>query len=423
MRQAIPPYHGLSPEVEILLACVRRELDPVQTERIKTLLHQPLDWEFIARRTNEQQIRSFMFVMLDNLAPDAAPEEFMLMLQEFYDLNLRRNLALLNECLNVLRLFAESRIVAIPLKGPLQAFRLFGNLALREIADLDILIHKEDLEKAKVLLFSQGYKPRRNLTATQEKVYLNNNKDYDYPFRHASRDLEIELHWHVLPNHSSFGMESELIWDQVNEIAINRQPVRTLSAELLFLLVAIHNEKHHWRGLKYLCDAARLMETQSLDWENIFQQAAQLDREHSVLLTACLSHHLLGAPLAPFIAERIAASGPALAGDAALARARIMRSGFHLPWFPEWKVCLQHDQDNNSRPPSGRKIASGHFGAYVRAIMTPEYIDRVLFPAMPRPLRFLYRITRVLRFMSYHTGVHLPKKKRRKPAPTQLPTT
>ena len=57
----------------------------------------------------------------------------------------------------VCKLFNESKINTLVLKGPILGANLYGDVSLRTSGDLDILIPIQDLEKAEKLLLMQGY--------------------------------------------------------------------------------------------------------------------------------------------------------------------------------------------------------------------------------------------------------------------------
>ena len=50
-------------------------------------------------------------------------------------------------------------ITAIPYKGPAIALKLYGNVARRQFADLDILVRKHDVWKAGRLIEAEGFEP------------------------------------------------------------------------------------------------------------------------------------------------------------------------------------------------------------------------------------------------------------------------
>ena len=90
-----------------------------------------------------------------------------------YQMNLAvRNLGLTGELMRVLRLFAEHRVLALPFKGPTLAQFAYGDVALREFGDLDLLLQESDFPRARSLLVDQGYRPHYALTPPQEAAYM-----------------------------------------------------------------------------------------------------------------------------------------------------------------------------------------------------------------------------------------------------------
>src|SRR5579863_3082612 len=59
--------------------------------------------------------------------------------------------------------FKAAEIPVLPHKGPLLAQAAYGDLALREFTDLDLLIHAADLPRAIAMLADHGYLPASEL--------------------------------------------------------------------------------------------------------------------------------------------------------------------------------------------------------------------------------------------------------------------
>ena len=95
-----------------------------------------------------------LFWNLSRLAPDDVPKTTLNQLKASSNAIACWNLSLTGELLKLLNLFRERGIRALPLKGPALAAAAYGNLSLRQFCDLDILVPKEDMLKAKEVLMS-----------------------------------------------------------------------------------------------------------------------------------------------------------------------------------------------------------------------------------------------------------------------------
>jgi len=66
----------------------------------------------------------------------------------------KTNMLMTSELIMLMKLFEENNIEAIAFKGPTLSQMAYGNLTLRQYADLDILIDEKDLQKSINLLSS-----------------------------------------------------------------------------------------------------------------------------------------------------------------------------------------------------------------------------------------------------------------------------
>jgi hypothetical protein len=75
------------------------------------------------------------------------PAEWLARLRMQYMMNAARNMKMTAELLRILDALKEAGIKAMPLKGPVLAQQLYGDVALRQFSDLDILVAREDANK------------------------------------------------------------------------------------------------------------------------------------------------------------------------------------------------------------------------------------------------------------------------------------
>src|SRR3989454_2276525 len=166
----------------------------------------------------------------------------------------RRNLRLTGELLSVLDLFEAQGIPAVPLKGPLLALLAYGNLALREFGDLDILVRRADVERAKRLLLSHGYRPELFVEAAHEAALL--ACGYHYPLRRDD-GLAVELHWSLAPREFPYPLDAEEVWTRLRPVRLGGRTLYTLGSEDLLLFLCAHGgERWPW-GPDWGADGAR----------------------------------------------------------------------------------------------------------------------------------------------------------------------
>ncbi len=116
---------------------------------------------------------------------------------EQYHANLKRNLSIIGALREVLATFQEAGMPCILLKGIALAERVYPNIAMRGMSDVDILVRKADLFKVDDVLSSVGY-ASRDSSATKA---IHNPVGYlaslDYR-RNDPSPLSLHVHWHIV---------------------------------------------------------------------------------------------------------------------------------------------------------------------------------------------------------------------------------
>jgi hypothetical protein len=212
------------------------------------------------------------------------------------------------ELLRILALLAYSGIAAMPYKGPALAASVYGDISLREFADLDILLRPQDIAQAKALLLEQGYLPEYPLQPAVEAALLRSRTHYHLALVHGTSAIMAELHWMT---DLDFPVEALAVvpwWARAARVDLEEGKVRCLEVRELLLILCLHGSKHHWSSMGWLVDVAELIREHSgLDWTWVMGQARELACERRLALGLDLAHRLLGAPLPQEVLGRIAA--------------------------------------------------------------------------------------------------------------------
>ncbi len=107
----------------------------------------------------------------------------------------------------ILSLLENNGIAAIPYKGPALAASVYGDLALRQFADLDIMVRNEDVLRARDVMASLGYQPQLELNDIQAVAHQRTK--YELPLIRNPGRFIVELKWAVVDEYFSFRMDSE----------------------------------------------------------------------------------------------------------------------------------------------------------------------------------------------------------------------
>ncbi len=186
----------MNKEIELLLACSRPQIENANPDRICRLLQEEINWDWMIKAARDHGVWPIMYHNLKAVCPEAVPQEVLSNLRKGYLSNALRNLMLTRELLRIIEDFQKHGIEAVPFKGPTLAQLAYGDITLRQFSDLDIMVHKHDVLKAKELLISRGYKPQVNFTPLQERLLLQNACEYNFVRNNPM--IPVEVHWRSL---------------------------------------------------------------------------------------------------------------------------------------------------------------------------------------------------------------------------------
>src|SRR5437588_6994166 len=296
---------NLRPEIELLLCGARTRISAETAGRMRELLRAELDWAFLIRTAFRHGSLPLLCWNLSNHCPEAVPESAMKQLRTHFHANAQHNLALTRELLQLLKLLEAHEIPVMPYKGPALAASLYGDLLLRQCSDLDILVRREDVSRARELLASRGFFPKKPLPVA-EATYL--RTEYARSFVRAEDQLVLELHWTIRPRYCAFRIDPDQFWASHQWTSVAGTRVRTLAPNDLLLILCVHASWHLWGRLQWISDIAELIRThEELDWSRVLHQAEPLGSRRMLLLGLLLAADLLDAPLPEAVLRQIAA--------------------------------------------------------------------------------------------------------------------
>ena len=255
-----------SPEAELLLYAT--SVRSPEHSSIDDSLLSRIDWDILVKAANDHAVLPQLYQFINSNYAEAITNEALNRLRDESMSNTRSNLALTALLFKILELFQANDINCIPYKGPALAACAYGDIALRQFVDLDLIVHKKDVLKAKDLLVSRGWQTEFDLTGPQEEVFLEHY--YDYAFLKEGK--LVEIHWELAEGYFNFPIDMERLWNCLQPVTITGRQVLTIAAEDSLLILCAHSSKHLWSRLGWICDVANLIKSRNdLNWNDVFQ--------------------------------------------------------------------------------------------------------------------------------------------------------
>lgn len=280
----------LSRTEERLLSLLRTDPDGTGVAMVRALSSS--DWEALLRTSAPHGVTPLLYHRLTRFHAGASiPSEVILELRRSYLQNAGRNMRLYHELGKVLERLRQDGIPVIALKGAHLAEVVYGNIALRPMNDVDLLVRMEDLERVEKNLLAMGYLP----AACSRQIASDN---YDFVYSLPNKGLTLEIHWNFLPSTLPFDIDMDGQWKRSRTAILGRVEVSVLCPEDLLLLLCLHASKHLFDiGLKPFCDIVATIGYygEEIDWNQVRILSAQAGIANGVYLTLELARQLLGA--------------------------------------------------------------------------------------------------------------------------------
>ncbi|MCM1984833.1 nucleotidyltransferase domain-containing protein [Lyngbya confervoides] len=271
-------------EIRLLLACAGLHLVPDHRTTIAALLDQGLDWEYVLRTAARHRITPLLFQGLAQGCPERVPKAITAYLKQRYHLNHLKNLFLTHQLKGLLQLFQQQQVPVLAYKGPVLAQMAYGNLALREFCDLDLLVHPDQFCTAQAVLEGAGYTQIMNLS-------------WENQYASADQQVNIDLHRRLCPDY--FYLPDEFINPQ--------QDRPSLESWFLLLCIQIGKDCCHWKlCLSQLFDLAELWRSHpDLEFALVQEQARALGCHRLLWMSICLIQEVLAFPLPPAVQAQL----------------------------------------------------------------------------------------------------------------------
>ena len=324
----------LGREAEFVLLSARTQLRGTRRKRWEKLLKAgdaALDWEIVFQLATAHRVLGLLGSHLGARNWQDVPPAIKAGLQNYFVHVMRHSNALKHELALVSHLLEAAGIPVVSFKGQTLGLTAYGNAVVRTGADLDLLVRRSDVLRARDLLATAGYALEVDLPVEQEAQVLHQDSVFNLfrPTEPALRDLfeqgyPVELHWaitspclpfdldyetlaprlewlelpgvkaHELTNGAATTVAQRAAQRDANELFL----VRALAPEDLLLILCVHGTKHLWERLIWICDLAELIQkTPDLDWSRFLRSARERGVQRMAALGLSLVRTSLGTPL------------------------------------------------------------------------------------------------------------------------------
>jgi hypothetical protein len=291
------------PEMEIVLLCARVGLDDDVSRRAEELLAGPIDWGRVVQLATWHKMLPLLYWNLKGL-PAAAP--FLNSLHRFFAGVTAMTLSRVVELKGVVQEFRDAGIPVVPHKGPVLSAYLYGNMVLRQVGDIDVVVRRSDVDRAREILVRRGYVNRYPVSESSRAFRLASRYCEEYTL--AQTGINLELHWAFTNGDVYFPVVLEDLLPSTRSIEVDGHNLPLFGDEDLLLILSVHGAKHRWDRLEWICGIAALVQNApKMNWDNLWERSTTIGCRRTLALALKLAHDLLDAPVPDYIMHRVEA--------------------------------------------------------------------------------------------------------------------
>lgn len=234
--------------IDLLCYCLSKESSEIEPSKFYILSDS--DWDKIVRLANRQNVIPLLYMCLKRLGQSTAiPINVVQKLQKAYLFNAAKNIYIYHELSKLLRKFQDEGIPVILLKGAHLAKFVYGNIGLRPMVDVDLLVRKKDLSRIEEKITGMGYSLPGDLL--DKKFYYKTH--FHLQYYNKGKKLLLEIHWNILDDFKLFRPVVGDIWKMARVSQPGNLNTLVMSPEHLLIYGCAHIDKHGYLN-KYLWD-------------------------------------------------------------------------------------------------------------------------------------------------------------------------
>jgi len=278
---------------QLLLDCLKKNADLPGLPAMASL--SASDWASFLDLAKLMRVRSLLHHRLkEKQLFSAIPETAQKALKDAYQVNTLRNLRFYGELQRLAAKLAREDIPMIVLKGMSLAEGVYGNVGLREMNDIDLLVRPQHLSRISELLTTHGYKPTDSISVDMvQKNYLH------IPKMVKTGEASVEVHWNLTSPGLHYSIDPAELWQRAYPVKLSGCNLSTLCPEDMLLHLCMHSAYQHEFafGLRPSCDLAQLLDcyNNNIAWADVLDRAKRWGWQRGVYLALRLAKELLNA--------------------------------------------------------------------------------------------------------------------------------
>ena len=291
MIRLLPP--SMPREAFLVVLCARTSPDARCEGRIGQLAQGPTNWAYLAEIAKWHGVAPMVYRNLSRLCRDRVWPIVLEDLKQYYQASAMLGHSLARDLAMLCQSFAARGITVVPFKGLTLAQTAYGDIAARECGDIDMIVRRDDLARARGVLQADGYE-----CATDDAAKASDPTEAFNLYIKRTRGVTVDMQWVMADGSFAFRLDRARFWQRLTTLRISGAEVKALAPEDLLLVLCVHGAKHVFEQLKWIGDVAELLHRHpNFDWVYFERTAREWSCWRMVLVGLTLARTLWGTHL------------------------------------------------------------------------------------------------------------------------------
>lgn len=261
-----------------------------------------IDWAVLKKQIVAHRVKPLVHQgMVKWSRKNLIPEDLLKWLASHHQRQSYTNMDHAKEMVQLIRMLSDKGVEVIPYKGVILGQEAYGDMGLREMSDIDLLMNLGEFPVIRDLLTERDYVPSKNVPEHFEATFFKQNFEYNFDlYEGEKRKYHVEPHWKIGFKRWQTDLTFAEILPLTSKKAFFGTSLNILSPEGLLLTTSLHHGgEDRWNSLKYICDIAALLFTYSetMNWQLLLSECDKFKVRNLVLLGISAAVSIFNAPV------------------------------------------------------------------------------------------------------------------------------
>lgn len=285
-------------EISWILSCIRQTPD-------SQFMQANFDWKYVCNVCVQLRIAPLIYHCIGkhNLS-NTIPYTELEYLQKHYNKTIQKNTILYHTWTIISAEFRKKNIDVVPLKGIFLAETVYGDISMRQLSDMDILIQRKHIPDGVQILTNMGFTFDERY---KKSDFIQDLRDSKHIPLLAKQGIGIELHTSLIIEDKGFCIPMQDFWTNTKPAKLSDMDCLQFHPHYLLIHICMHLDEHFVSAKIHFIAYVDILHcittyTDTIHWDELYELCRNYGCEEQVFSHIYLTSKYLQAHIPAHIA-------------------------------------------------------------------------------------------------------------------------